>query len=164
MFFTTIPLYIYTLSPAAVEHMDPFFAEVSILDLQEVHSSDDVIISVWMATTELLLHLGEEVVVWMCQIGWIIQVLDDIESSFLGDCSKADVYFLTVLTCKFPTDVAHKLLNFNIFAYALKQLNCTCNVHITRDVPLNCYLKQTYQSLVIHSGTVLYIWNAVSSK
>lgn len=40
--------------------MDPFFIEVNVLDLQNVvHTSDSIIITVKMATAELLLHLGE---------------------------------------------------------------------------------------------------------
>lgn len=50
-----------------MEHTDPFFVEVVILDLQKVdHGRIDIIVAIQMATTEYLLHLVEEVVV--CQI------------------------------------------------------------------------------------------------
>lgn len=40
--------------------MDPFFVEVGVLDLQKVvYSSDNVITTVKMETTELLPHLGD---------------------------------------------------------------------------------------------------------
>lgn len=46
-----------------MDHVDPFFVEVGILDLQKVvHCSKNVIITVKLAITELLLF-GEEVVV-----------------------------------------------------------------------------------------------------
>ncbi len=41
--FSIVLFYINTLSPAVVGHMDPFFAEISVENLQKViHSSDDV--------------------------------------------------------------------------------------------------------------------------
>lgn len=55
---------LHLLSAAAVEHIDPFFLEARVLDLQKVaHSSDKIIITVTVATSKLLLHLEEEVVV-----------------------------------------------------------------------------------------------------
>ncbi len=51
---------------SSVNHRDAFFAEVSILAPQKViHSSDEVIITVEMASNELPLYLEEEVVVFM---------------------------------------------------------------------------------------------------
>lgn len=55
------PFYMNTLSPVVVEQTDPFFfVQHCTLDIQKVvHSS--IIITVRKETSELLLHLGEEV-------------------------------------------------------------------------------------------------------
>ncbi len=47
-----------------MEHTDPVFVKVGVSDLQKVvHSSDDIIFTVKMVITELLLHLDEKVIV-----------------------------------------------------------------------------------------------------
>ncbi len=95
-FLNTVPSFIDTLNKAVVEHMDPFFVAVGTCDLQKVvNSSNDIITTVKMATTELPLHHGEEVAVWRWQIRWKIWVLDEFKFRFLDDCAKATgVHFL----------------------------------------------------------------------
>lgn len=68
-FFNIAPFYINTLSPAFVEHRDPLFVEVGVLDLQKGVCSSSGLIIVKMVTNVLLLHLGEEVVVLGYPIG-----------------------------------------------------------------------------------------------
>ncbi len=53
----------HKLCPAVMEHTDPFLVAIGNLNLQiVVHSSEVVSTTIKMVTTELLLHLGEEVV------------------------------------------------------------------------------------------------------
>ncbi len=62
MFLNIVSSHIYALSEVLVELMDASFVEICVLDLQKViHSSDDAIITVKKATTELLLYVEEEV-------------------------------------------------------------------------------------------------------
>lgn len=57
---------------------------VKVLDLQRVvNSSDNITIIVRQGFTKLDCHLGEELVVWVCQITWIVQMLDKFQSAFL---------------------------------------------------------------------------------
>ncbi len=54
-----------TLRQALMEHTDPVFVKVDVSDLQKVvQSSDDIIFTVKMVSTELLLHLEEKIIVW----------------------------------------------------------------------------------------------------
>lgn len=57
---------------------------VKVFDLQSVvNSIDNIVISVKRASTKLGRHLGEELVVWVGQITWIVQMLDEFEPAFL---------------------------------------------------------------------------------
>lgn len=62
-FFSTVSVYICTLSLTVVKHMDPLFVEVGLLGLQKVVcNSNCIIITAKKATSELLLHLEKDVV------------------------------------------------------------------------------------------------------
>lgn len=64
LYFLTYSPPTFTYTPTVEAHVDPFFAEAEMLDLHKVlHSSNNFIPIVKIATTELLLHLGEEVAV-----------------------------------------------------------------------------------------------------
>ncbi len=59
-----------SISLIVAAHTDPVLVEVGALDLQKVlHSSNDVIVTVKTATTELRLYLGMEVAHWGVKAG-----------------------------------------------------------------------------------------------
>lgn len=74
-----------------------------------------------MATTELLLYLGEEVVVWVPnQVNMCLGAGFGEVQKVADDCTKADVvHFLTVLTCNFFITIYRNttdLINLNLSA------------------------------------------------
>lgn len=102
-----------------MEHTDPYFVEVKILYPQKlIHRVSNVIIHGKLATTELFLQFGEEVVVRSCQVRWISQVFKQLESTILDGSygshwlvNRNIVLMEEHISCQLPTLILLDLLS-----------------------------------------------------